>query len=432
MAAAHSIYQLEKQIVQHKTGPPAQDAESSPLINGSVDDPDKVFASALDHELEKICSFYQSKEPEILVEADALLRDVEAFEGDPDGLETEQIEGPHGSRGTNKRGRVRQGSIFQSFLGSGDRRRTSVVSRVNRRIEEEDEGDSDEEADEGSALRKSISKDGHRPMDGDGDEVRNSTGRRPSKRRTSQAYDDYNDMSFSALYDSGITLKKRTISHYVSLCELRSFLQLNKTGFAKVLKKYDKTLDRNLKRSYMEANVESAYPFQKSTMDRLGEYLEKLETAYANLVTNGDVTEAKRELRLHLREHVVWERNTVWRDMIGIERKAQAANLGIRQALLGHDTDPRKPRLQGDEAVPATKEIVTPVGRYRCPSFLLHPTFYTLVAIIAVFFVLLLVPIMKKPEQQNCLAMVVFVSLLWATEVRSSLTIVSKCCADEC
>jgi hypothetical protein len=30
-----------------------------------------------------------------------------------------------------------------------------------------------------------------------------------------------------------------------------------------------------------------------------------------------------------------------------------------------------------------------------------------------------MVPIMEEPEQQNCLALVVFVSLLWATEVCS-------------
>jgi len=400
-----------------------------------VDDPDKVFASALDKELDKVCSFYQSKEPEILEEADSLLRDAEAFEADQDGIETEQIEGPPGSRGMNKRGRARQSSIFQSFAGFGNLRRPSAVSRNPRRIEEEEEGDSDEEANEGSALRKTRSGDGQRSsMDGDGENMRGSTDLRSFKRRTSQAYDDYNDLAFSALYDSGITLKKRAISHYVSISELRSFIQLNKTGFAKVLKKYDKILDRNLKRSYIETNVDPAHPFQQSTLDRLGEYLEKLETAYANLCTNGDVAEAKRELRLHLREHVVWERNTVWRDMIGIERKAQAANLGLRQALLGQDTDARKPRLQGDVPESAMKEIVTPVGRYRCPRFLLHSTFYTLVGIVAVFFVLLGVPIMERPEQQNCLAMVVFVSLLWATEVCSlpysppgaTLTIVSR------
>ncbi|OBT53999.1 hypothetical protein VE04_05452 [Pseudogymnoascus sp. 24MN13] len=40
-----------------------------------------------------------------------------------------------------------------------------------------------------------------------------------------------------------------------------------------------------------------------------------------------------------------------------------------------------------------------------------------LLLIISIFILLLIVPIMANPEQQNCLAMLVFVSLLWATEV---------------
>ncbi|EDN10234.1 conserved hypothetical protein [Histoplasma mississippiense (nom. inval.)] len=84
-------------------------------------------------------------------------------------------------------------------------------------------------------------------------------------------------------------------------------------------------------------------------MELLNARISGIEKLYAELVTKGDLALSKRELRLHLREHVVWERNTVWRKMIGIERKSQAANMG--------------------------------------------------------------------PEQQNCLAMLVFVSLLWSTEV---------------
>ena len=91
--------------------------------------------------------------------------------------------------------------------------------------------------------------------------------------------------------------------------------------------------------------------------------------------------------------------------------------MGIRQTMLGNETDPRNARLQGDEPIAATKMVSTPIGRYRCPRFLLSGTFYALAVTIAVFVVLLVVPIMDRPEQQNCLALVIFVSLLWATEV---------------
>ncbi|KPI43523.1 putative transporter [Cyphellophora attinorum] len=220
----------------------------------------------------------------------------------------------------------------------------------------------------------------------------------------------------SALYDSGINVKKRIISLYVNLAELKSFIQLNQTGFKKATKKYDKVCNRDIRKNYMDKVVNPSYPFRESTIGTLDEHIKEIEQTYADVVTKGDLALGRRELRLHLREHVVWERNTVWREMIGIERKAQAANFGLRQTLLGNNNDPSQARLQGDHEESKTKEFETPVGRYRLPRWMVSSTFLTLVVILTTFAVLLMVPIMKKPEQQNCLAMLVLVSLLWATE----------------
>lgn len=398
------IYTLENRHNQHVAHP---DAESSPLLNGAADDPDKVFINALDQGLETVCSFYQLKELEIYGELEDLLKDEEHYEEEQEVFEHEQDNIPAGKK-------TRSGSIFKQ-IGFTQPRRTSNLSHQSDLEEEEDEGDSDDDdVNEASRLRRR-SRDGRRRRSML-DDMAASTDFASSRRRTSVAFDDYNDMAFSALYDEGVSLKKRTVSLYVSLCELRSFIQLNKTGFQKVLKKYDKILDRNLKSAYLNEHVYSAYPFKQTTMDKLTNNLLRVEIAYSRICTKGDVAEAKRELRLHLREHVVWERNTVWREMIGIERKAQAANLGISQTLLGRDADGRKARLQGDEAEAELKEVDTPIGRYSCPRWLVSKPFWTLVFVLAIFAVLLLVPIMEKPEQQNCLAMVVFVSLLWATE----------------
>ena len=412
LLSSYSIYQLEKSINQTSVGP--HDAEASPLLNGN-DDPDTVFRRALDAELEKISSFYRLKELEIYGEIDAVVSDVRSYEADTEWHDNDQHEGPPGSR---KGGRGRQGSIFRN-LGIGRQRR---VSNVSASINEADEdASSDEDVDEGAALNSLNNgkiKDRSRPWDGEQsiDDLRSS--RELPKRRSSQVYDDYSDQAFSALYASGMTLKKRIISLYVSLCELKSFIQLNKTGFSKALKKYDKTINRNLKSQYIMNTVNTATPFQEQTMKNLNENIATAEKLYADIGTKGDIQMAKRELRLHLREHVVWERNTVWREMIGIERKAQAANMGVRRTLLGADNDRRKARLQGDEPDEmGTKELVTPVGRFTCPRWLFSSTFFTLITIIVVFVVMLVVPIMKERAQQNCLAMLVFVSLLWATEV---------------
>lgn len=389
------------------------------------EDPDVIFRRALDAELEKICSFYELKELEIYGEVTELLRDAESYEVDIENIDLDQFDGGP-DRGYSKGQRPRHGSMFQSlgFTGLGGRkRRTSTLSPSLNEADED--GDSEDEGDEMAPLAKSSSiRERRKTFDANAanaersvEDLRSSREWPSSKRRSSVAFED-GDQNFASLVASGMTLKKRTISLYVSLCELKSFIQLNKTGFSKACKKYDKILNRSLKSIYVKDSVSPAYPFRQPTMQHLEENISKIEDEYARVVTKGDINTARRELRLHLREHVVWERNTVWREMIGVERKAQAANMGIRRTLLGGDQDPSKARLQGDEAEEmGTKEYVTPVGRFTCPHWLFSSTFVTLVAIVATFIVLLVIPIMEEQVQQNCLALVILVSLMWATEV---------------
>ncbi len=404
------IYQLEK--TAHRPSTSGNDAESSLLVGDAVD-PDQVFTRALDTELEKISSFYQLKELEIYGEVGEFLKDEEAYKAESQDTQ----EGVENGRPAST-GRRRQGSILRNLIPN---KRASTISQS---VEEggEDSDDDDDETTALNATKRPKSRSKSAAFDGGSqahvDDLRSSTEFSKSMRRNSQAYDDYAEQAFATIYSSGITLKKRAISLYVQLCELKSFVQLNKTGFTKVLKKYDKIMDRNLKSKYLTTSVLTAYPFRAETIKHIEENITKMEKAYADIVTQGDVTLAKQELRLHLREHVVWERNTVWREMIGIERKAQAANMGIRRTLLGVDTDPAKARKQGDDdQLSDMKEVRTPMGRFFCPTWLFSSTMYTLIGIVIIFIILLFVPIMHKVEQQNCLAMLVFVSLLWATEV---------------
>ncbi|KAF8927906.1 hypothetical protein EDD21DRAFT_433508 [Dissophora ornata] len=55
-----------------------------------------------------------------------------------------------------------------------------------------------------------------------------------------------------------------------------------------------------------------------------GEEIDGAIHIYARIFTNGDVEVANRSLRMHLKEHMVWERNTIWKDMIGMEPESQA------------------------------------------------------------------------------------------------------------
>ncbi|KAE8367235.1 SPX domain-containing protein [Aspergillus caelatus] len=411
------IYSLEQQV-RKASGQAQADVESAPLLD-STPNTDAIFRKALDAELEKICTFYQDKELEILKEVEEVIRDAEEYASEADGINVDPMsEHMTKTRTMSSSSRRRSGNGYHDFPLNHDRRRSSVTESVVD--DDDDDADSDDErlsVQNGRRLShaagSAIPDDGRTDYMGESGYMGDSRAWRSNRAQV----EHFGDPKVLDLYNSGLSLKKRAVDAYVSLCGLKSYIQLNKTGFSKALKKYDKILDRSLRREYMNSIVSLAYPFTESTMSRVEADIRKIEKVYADVVTTGDLSLARRELRLHLREHVVWERNTVWREMIGIERKAQAANVGIRRTLLGGDEDPAAARRQGDEQEISLTEFRTPLGVFHPPQWLCSLSFGTLVLVLAVFVTLLSVPIMDKPEQQNCLAMLIFVSLLWATEV---------------
>ncbi|KAK8135151.1 SPX domain-containing protein [Apiospora sp. TS-2023a] len=386
------IYTLEKTIPHQ-----GNDVETRPLLR--EDDPQTIFSRALDVELEKITSFFQIKEKEIFEDVEGLLRDLR----DENGGGANAIRNMSRSDADNIRQLARD-------------RRSSHGARSTQG------GDSDsDEDDETAALNKRPTSSQHggrrrsvpRAMDASTD-LGASTDMGRSTRRTSIAggFTDYAEIE--EMYTSSIMLKKRIIGLYVQLCELKSYVQLNHTGFRKILKKFDKIVDLDLRSKYMTGTVEPAYPFRGETMAQIDDYISRLESAFADTATQGDLELAKRDLRSHLREHVVWERNTVWRELIGLERRTEAATLG--HGLLGGVNESQS-RLQGDAPpMSPTKEFHTPIGRINVPTWVYGKPMITLLIVIAIFIALLYVPLMEAPEQQNCAAMLAFVSLLWATE----------------
>ncbi|KAI1299916.1 SPX-domain-containing protein [Xylaria venustula] len=396
------IYQLEKTIHQ----PGVADVETRPLLRD--EDPETVFSRALDVELEKISSFFGVKERELLDEVDDLLRDIDAFdETDPGG----QRDPPRPSLLHSSTDNIRR------TAGPRSNRSTHSMRSTDDGIEDSDDDDGDETSALNKNRRSSLgSAHGRRrtlanlraPTD-----MTASTELTRSMRRQSVGFDDYAETA--ELFSDGIMLKKRIVGLYVQLCELKSYVQLNRTGFNKILKKFDKIIDKELRAKYMETTVDSSYPFLRDTMDQLEGNIAEMERAYAKIVTQGDEALAKKDLRSHLREHVVWERNTVWRDLIGMERRAEAASFG--KGLVGAPNDGMKVRLQGDDApVVPTREIATPIGRFSFPAWLIGSSTWTLLGILVIFVLFLTIPLIDKPEQQACLAMLIFVSLLWATE----------------
>lgn len=371
------IYILEKAHLTPNQGQEEDEAET--LLSASDEELDERFIVALDKELQKIDVFYQTKEEEITQRFVTLEREFAEYQAEND---YGDIVDPYSSVATRKSTR--------QLSSSGRPRNRSDSSAQGRRRSSTDE----------EALLSRQSSDGN-------DGANASTLRRKSNVAVEDNSDEDDDpYDGFASYESQIAMKKRIIAMYVELSEFRSYITLNSTGFTKALKKYDKTLNRALKKDYSK-KVNEKSPFLEASKTKLNNQINKVASWYA-LVTSNSVDTAKKELKTYLREHVVWERNTVWREMISIERRAEAASVNQFRSLLGGTSTPSSQESQ---------VVDTPIGKYRIPRFFLNPTLWILIAIIAVFIVLIMLPTLEAPEQSNCLALLIFVSLMWATEV---------------
>ncbi|KAH9955577.1 hypothetical protein BGW80DRAFT_1466920 [Lactifluus volemus] len=121
----------------------------------------------------------------------------------------------------------------------------------------------------------------------------------------------------------GYTTAIQPSNLYVQVSALRSYVELNYSGFRKVLKKYDKVTESSLQTHYLHDILEPTLPFDQVSRARPADAQSALVQLYAKCVMQDDTAGAQRFLKLNLREHVAWERNTVWRQMIGRERRGQ-------------------------------------------------------------------------------------------------------------
>lgn len=355
------IYQLEKDKVSGKLGNGVPDDEEGLVdentsLMDSTQECNIKISNVLDKSLDKIVAFYTKKEAEIYSELDQLIDAVNGLHSSVDSLphdeETQSPAWPPARPRTHSR---RRSSISQPS-GRFARRESTL------------EGESDlpptiithNIADEQVALMMGSPKD----MEEEDVEV--------------------------ALVD----LRKRAVDLFVLLSELKSFVALNLTAFGKILKKYDKITNSDLKRTYISDVVNRTYPFSNTTKTELNNRIQIVERLYAQLATDGNLDDAINELKSHLREHIVWERNTVWRDMVGQERKA--VSLAVQSST------PTKFR--------------TPFGKFAI-TFAQLQMMLTAIVCVSVFLVLYNVKTFEGVEESNCFAILIFASLLWATEL---------------
>ncbi|CAG8461974.1 13453_t:CDS:2 [Ambispora leptoticha] len=372
------IYQIERDIISTSIDArgdteTAQPTEETFLLDSKTR-ANTIFIPALDKELEKITTFYVSKEKEVFEETEKLLADVAYVES----FETLPINIP--SRRNFSRSFDSSDSLNQ-ILKKPTRQRYSSGSAGSFLSSDDDEHQLNSPVnDETNLLEISYH---HNPQ------------------LTEDEQRIYHFWSNPLIEAERIRLKKRTTEVYVWLSELKSFVSLNHTGFSKILKKYDKiTNSTQIKSSYMTNMVGEGYPFKKSSRQILDEHIRHMEEIYAKLCTFNDIKAAAKELKTHLREFIVWERNTIWRDIIGLERKSHG--VGIK-------AHPTVEELE-------ISKIETPFGEVNV-SAEYWKTAFILTACTGVFAILLEARIFKAVEVRNCFALLVFSSLLWATEV---------------
>lgn len=182
-----------------------------------------------------------------------------------------------------------------------------------------------------------------------------------------------------------MTLRKRIVRHYVSLGELLNFAELNRTGLRKAVKKFDKVMGASLLPVYTSEILEKVHSFSMQTHERLNIRIDWLIGAYAKLFYDGDFGKAKETLRGYLREHVVYERNTVWRDLIALEHSKQGVNSDVEGS------------------------VVSQKNALKMQIVWLFIAF-------GLFLLLLLVPTFNSIAQSRCFALIVLASILWASE----------------
>lgn len=185
----------------------------------------------------------------------------------------------------------------------------------------------------------------------------------------------------------------RCAATYISLTELKSYVDINRTAFGKILKKWDKVTGSLLRDAYFAKIVKTAEPFSAENFARIDNTLEHVLNMYAAVFTMGKKHLAEVELKMHMHDHIIFERSTVWKDLVGKERQTMDAHASIP--------------LKGS-TVPYLNIFISHKTMYNIFGFLLALT---------VYIVLTCIDTMNQKEASKCLALLLFAALMWAFEV---------------
>lgn len=367
-------------------------------ISSESSDPLPVFAKHLVDEVTKIDKFFKPKEVEVYKQYDNLIKDLES---NKQHVESYLFTAAYGADDydENEHRNLHIKSTLERTLSNA-----SVFDTVNHLDYEDlekadfmEEDDDDEEEEEHDQDRQSNSA---------------LLGR----------------LDFDIKRQKQITLKQRSIHMFITLSELKSFIELNRIGFTKICKKFDKTCNYAVKEdfvtNFLPQNSRTFYPETSEILDYRIDHVVRvyafLSGKAVSLASTEDLEPIKDELRSYLRDHIVWERNTVWKDLLSIEKKQFNLNL---------DESAARNSKMGEEANSQSllhmkwRKVHFPfgwrVGRFdyfKVPEFFFSTQIIKLAVIIPVFIILLTVKTMNDKEEARCLAVLAACAMLWASE----------------
>lgn len=215
-------------------------------------------------------------------------------------------------------------------------------------------------------------------------------------------------------------LKQSITNLYIDLCQLKSFIELNRLGFNKITKKCDKVLHLNIRDEMIQTEefFKDTYIFQKDTTLKLSKKITQLVEFYAIITgQQTNIENCKKELKSLLHDHIVWERSNTWKDMLGL----LSHNDEIATDLEG--TDPNasllaKIKLEYYSWVlprPINLKYVT-IKKLSVPKLFFTWKSFKIAFIITVTGVLLGIKTFNDPVEGRCMALVECVAFLWASE----------------
>ncbi|SCV00838.1 LAMI_0G07624g1_1 [Lachancea mirantina] len=344
------------------------DRRSSVSSDPTLFSPQDTFLSRLVDERTKIDDFYKTLEVQLYSRFDTLVGDLEKV-----------------------------GALRHEGSSAHLRRRSSTAVSGNPALLR---GDTETAYEHGSDEEDDEEED----FDGEGGEENTAL----------LTYSDFNIKS-----QKRAILKKNIIDLYVDLAQLKSFIELNRIGFLKITKKFDKNFETDIRGELIESGefFKDVYVFQAPTLEVLNFKIMRLIDFFA-VTTNKDISAAKDELRSYLRDFIVWERNTVWKDMLGLESHDTTFASAGRPSANGDITN-----LDNTNLEYYSWKLRRPINfKYFVIDKISIPKLFFTIKSLKIFLIIALTAILlgvttfTDQVEHRCMALVACVAFLWATE----------------